>query len=64
VGDWLCSEVECLDRRGECWEGRRGDFGNNGDLEVKRGRSIFLLLFVLFSGVFWGLGVEFCFFLP
>jgi hypothetical protein len=52
VGDWLCSEVEGLDRRGECVGGGKGgrggggDFGNNGDLEVKG--SIFLLLFVLF----------------
>lgn len=44
-------------------KGWGGDFGNNGDLEVKG--SIFLLLFVLFSGgFFWGLGVDLCFFVP
>jgi len=57
VGDWLCSEVKCSDRRGECVgvgrpQGGGGDFGNNGDLEVKG--FIFLLLFVLFSGFFGG----------
>jgi len=58
VGDWLCSEVKCSDRRGECvgvgrpQGGGGGGFGNKGDFEVRG--FFFFLLFVLFSGFFGG----------
>jgi hypothetical protein len=49
VGDWLCSEVECLARKRGVG-GWGGDFRNNGDLLI-------VVCFVL--GCFWGVGCGF-----